>query len=336
MSRFYDRVMLTGPRFPDVEIDNKTRADIEHVFGGMDNAVVVDATNIVRYFYEDCAKESWYFGEDIPNVAPPWEWAFFEARAPNKIQLEKGFINWPSDMPKAWGALVNAQDVKQAWGEEWEEKSSELVAQWLDTLEDAPNSPIINKSIETPPPRWVIQSFMFLEWQKNRPWGPMQREFLFVCEDGQPVRIGGGTALNFSLPYTQNEKYAMFIGREIPKMMLAFYLTMAFAQCKNVARVKTFPPHKASQKHKRRFGKPLVKYYTLQIDPFAATQSNHANGSVNGGNRSLHITRGHFATYSPGKPLFGKYVGTFWKPQHVRGSKGHGEIVKDYTVKAPK
>ncbi len=56
---------------------------------------------------------------------------------------------------------------------------------------------------------------------------------------------------------------------------------------------------------------------------------------TNGLKKALHICRGHFATYSPEHPLFGKFTGTFWKPAHVRGSQEHGIVVKDYVIKVP-
>jgi len=46
--------------------------------------------------------------------------------------------------------------------------------------------------------------------------------------------------------------------------------------------------------------------------------------------RRKHFCRGHYATYTKDKPLFGKYVGTFYKSPHVRGNAEVGTIVKDY------
>lgn len=51
--------------------------------------------------------------------------------------------------------------------------------------------------------------------------------------------------------------------------------------------------------------------------------------------RSFVICRGHFATYTDDRKLFGKYVGTFWRPDHARGSPEAGEVVKQYAVHAP-
>lgn len=47
---------------------------------------------------------------------------------------------------------------------------------------------------------------------------------------------------------------------------------------------------------------------------------------------ALHTVRGHFATYTADAPLFGKLVGTYWKPATIRGSDQHGQVIKDYDV----
>lgn len=56
----------------------------------------------------------------------------------------------------------------------------------------------------------------------------------------------------------------------------------------------------------------------------------------NGLKKALHICRGHFATYTDEKPLFGHFTGTVWKPSHVRGNVTEGIVSKDYRVHAPK
>ena len=57
-----------------------------------------------------------------------------------------------------------------------------------------------------------------------------------------------------------------------------------------------------------------------------------AGEDATGIKKALHICRGHFVTYTPKHPLFGKYVGTFWKPDHVRGNAKNGIVLKDYKV----
>jgi hypothetical protein len=46
----------------------------------------------------------------------------------------------------------------------------------------------------------------------------------------------------------------------------------------------------------------------------------------------MHSCRGHFKTYTPERRLFGKHIGTFWIPPHMRGSKEAGIVKKEYEI----
>jgi len=46
----------------------------------------------------------------------------------------------------------------------------------------------------------------------------------------------------------------------------------------------------------------------------------------------LHSCRGHFKTYTQERRLFGKLVGTFWFPPHLRGNVAEGIIDKEYVM----
>lgn len=49
-------------------------------------------------------------------------------------------------------------------------------------------------------------------------------------------------------------------------------------------------------------------------------------------NPALHMMRGHFKTYTPEAPLFGKRVGTWWWQPGLRGNVEKGIVLKDYAV----
>lgn len=111
---------------------------------------------------------------------------------------------------------------------------------------------------------------------------------------------------------------------------------MAFAvslmHCKNVTITDATEKAGPSKKWLRRMKQPELRYYTLDIEPMKKILRKEGNIEANGLKKALHLCRGHFATYTEDAPLFGKIVGTFWKPQHVRGSKEFGEIKKDYRI----
>jgi hypothetical protein len=75
-----------------------------------------------------------------------------------------------------------------------------------------------------------------------------------------------------------------------------------------------------------------TKYYTLSVTTGSKDKRREIDLEPSGQEVSLHTVRGHFATYTPEKPLFGRLVGQFFRPEHFRGSKAVGEIVKDYRL----
>ena len=91
----------------------------------------------------------------------------------------------------------------------------------------------------------------------------------------------------------------------------------------------------AGERFHRREKVPRIRFYTLEINPMREVLRREGQAERVGLVRALHICRGHFATYTPEHPLFGKYVGTFWRPDHVRGSREAGEVNKNYSVGSP-
>lgn len=116
-------------------------------------------------------------------------------------------------------------------------------------------------------------------------------------------------------------------------------VTCAVALCmfhvKNIViRPRTVPRH-IRRRAKRETGRDLdrVVYHTLAIRPFRQSVR-YESRAVNGGGLDgpLHLVRGHFAFYSDDHPLFGKYPGTFWRPEHYAGNRNNGTSRKTYTI----
>lgn len=119
-----------------------------------------------------------------------------------------------------------------------------------------------------------------------------------------------------------------------PAFVYPAMMALGFTHCKNVKMVEHATPPKVAAK-RAKSGKPVgVTYKTLVIDGMKETLRTEGGIAQNGLKKALHICRGHFATYTADKPLFGKVVGTVWKPMHTRGSKERGEVKKDYKVVA--
>ena len=107
-----------------------------------------------------------------------------------------------------------------------------------------------------------------------------------------------------------------------------------FAHCRNVVGVE-HSSAPTTPKPWLRAGHPRYRYRVLAIDPGALRVRRPDSPPTGRHGVSLHICRGHFATYSAERPLFGKYAGTFWIPQHTRGDPRVGFVEKDYAVGAP-
>ena len=120
---------------------------------------------------------------------------------------------------------------------------------------------------------------------------------------------------------------------EVAKRISLF--AIAFANCQNVQIVEDsglYPSRQARRAAERRGEPKPPRFYTLRINPNAMRKQAESSGAASGRELSLHIVRGHFATYTEERPLFGKYSGTFWVPSHVRGSQDAGIVGKDYSI----
>ena len=153
------------------------------------------------------------------------------------------------------------------------------------------------------------------------------RAVVLVTPEGTPV----GNWVIGDVGAESKENFRTTMGFEIFPVLMA----MQFGNCKNVELVAQTPCEKLSRSFQRKHGKPLNRFHTIEIDPMRKLLESEGEVKRNGLKKALHICRGHFAHYTPEKPLFGRISGNFWVPAHVRGAKEHGTVKKDYVVKAP-
>jgi hypothetical protein len=113
-----------------------------------------------------------------------------------------------------------------------------------------------------------------------------------------------------------------------------FALALSFMHCKNVGR-QAVPMGRTARRVAMRRKEPIYSYDVLEIGPMRQVLDGEGQAGTGGLQRAMHICRGHFATYTAERPLFGKFSGRFWMPQHVRGSARNGVAVRDYDVRVP-
>ena len=281
---------------------------------------VIIADNVSHFYHYS---EKMYWGaEDFPNQRLPFENVFVEWTIPDKI-----FVN---TVDKDW----KFQKTK-----EWHEVS----------IKGTMCGCLIHEE-EADPKIAVIA-----------PPGPMRTEILKLTNDSEYVWIcvhytaAAGevknTGVNFKFIrdgqcwqtvacWSQHILASGFI-KENPSQLTEFdnipCLTVSFLNTKGTEVVKPPEDMVPTEKQSRKMKVKGIEYKILHVRGMADVIKQEkerapANGDQEKLKKRLHIVRGHFATYTKEKPLFGKYDGTFWKTSHTRGSSDVGEIRKDYSV----
>jgi hypothetical protein len=115
------------------------------------------------------------------------------------------------------------------------------------------------------------------------------------------------------------------------QLLFPGFLALGWMNCKNIHLVSGQPNERVSRKRQRRGQFAGLSYQRIVIDGVAgnATRSNREAEATG---KRLHMVRGHFATYTDERPLFGRVTGTFWRAWHVRGDADLGRINHEYHI----
>ncbi len=290
--------------------------------GLKERMTVVDITNVAHWFYVDNPKEDWDYTEDFPNIVCPWDVAFFEWQTPSHSNNEGKLTKLERDV-RRWGASIGTISIKEDRGRKVLEVDPLITAitnlapgriQGLDPGKYA--TPID----DLPPVKWMTTMNVFTE-RANGSCAMFGAVFDFLDDNGKPL-IDARRVLS---PHKDRAEL-------VPSVLMPVYFAISLLHCKNVATTDHHVPPKVAAKRIRNGKPPGVTYKTLEIGPMKQILKTKGKSDEVGLKKALHICRGHFATYTPERPLFGKITGTFWRPMHVRGSKAHGEIKKDYKI----
>jgi hypothetical protein len=117
-------------------------------------------------------------------------------------------------------------------------------------------------------------------------------------------------------------------------MLQMFYpglLAVGWINCKNIRLETNHTNDRIARKRQRRGSFAGLSYEKIVIDGVAG-QPTRSNREAHATGKRLHMVRGHFATYTTERPLFGRITGTFWRAWHVRGDADLGRISHEYQV----
>lgn len=312
MARLFDRLLAEGYQMAGGGLErlyDPFKADLE-------TATVVTADNVTAYYAEH-RPEGDTIEEMFPWLVPPLRSLFIETR-----RAQSG----PGKGLEAWGGLFVTHDLT---------KGDYVLEHEFYQASPRP----VNRGMRTEA-RWVVHVILFVREKlgTNRVW---QFSSMPLSSDGryclsEANRISGSCFMG--LPTAVQREHLGQVREWLDtgtRLLMPLYLALSFMHCRNVALTEEAPPPPLDKKWRKKHDRPLVRYHVLNIDPMREVLRNEGRSDEVGLRKALHICRGHFATYTPEKPLFGRLTGTFWRPQHVRGSIKNGAVVKDYNVKAP-
>ena len=107
MSRMIDR-LLRGPTIPPYWGGVPYR--MPYAEG---QSMPVFLADNVSTFYWHHEQDYWDFGEDYPNLAPPFPSFWIEMSGPDRIFDGTDWRQWDSLLPKRWGMWVRSTDFSQ-------------------------------------------------------------------------------------------------------------------------------------------------------------------------------------------------------------------------------
>jgi len=260
---------------------------------GCQQAVFVVADNVSDYYWSS-PKESWSTRADFPSCLP----------FANCVHVE-----WSSVRTSTGGVRVRT------------ENGCLLTAS--DRIDDDQSGNFDDLADDV---RWIVQA-SFTEVFKGEFFYVAPFVQLTIDYDGNvsPAAIRGIHAN--SAEAKQAIADSMHCRLHIP------LLAMSFANCKNVTRTElTGKEVEPDRPWVRKHNPPQIKYHVLNINPMKEVLRTEGRSDEVGIQKALHLCRGHFAHYTEEKPLFGKYAGQFWVPQHTRGKAERGMVLKDYSI----
>jgi hypothetical protein len=337
MSRMYDRILAQGlgpPWWVNSSWDREFRDFQKMILPVLPNAQVFAIDNVCEYCYRHMEQEFWTLG-DLPNLAPPFPAFFMETRRPRQMLHREGgkYQLAPFDLDwDGWGVLVMGS----------ESETVDATAPWLPYVQcDEEMAPAQQCGGSTPSqvspiggiPKWHLVAILLVEERRGRIVGPVVIWDFQVDSNGaacsQPRVIGA--ARPDDVP--ESEFWAGM--SDVSALLYPAFLSISFLHCKNIRVERQTPPQKLSRAFRRRHGRPLTRFHTLQITPMKQVLEREGQSESIGLKKALHICRGHFKTFTPEHKLFGRYTGTYWWAAHVRGTIEQGIALKDYAVNQP-
>jgi hypothetical protein len=276
---------------------------------------VVVADNVAEYYFGVSSKMEFDYMTDSPNCRPPFPRMFVEFRRPQWFRDANGVRPFGNQFPELWGQIVDTLPT------------AELPRRTGHPVTDEGLLPML----DLPDVAYILR-FVEVEIRRNVLLPGAITGYL-------PITAAGAVLAPIKLILSGSNVMDRAKALEVIDNRGQFFhcgmLTFSFMNCKNVTTRVVDPEPGLNRKRLRANLEPFLRYHTIVIEPMKQVLRTEGGVEANGLAKALHICRGHFATYTADHPLFGHFVGTVWKPAHVRGSAKMGVVVADYRVFPP-
>ncbi len=329
---------------------------------------VVVADNVAQYFYGFAREQGgWHIERDFPDLAPIYPSLWIEMRAPKHLAYQEGsglvrddegllFMQRTVD---EWGVRFRADDLSRAderdrhvaalqvarlpetdpalWDTLWSTQPppADAEARWQKARQGAEAELAGRIAAGT---RWSVIAELYIHKGPgpDHLMGPVYSFEYDVLSDGSVADwsrhgLRGDWSMLQDPPEGLRVHWQSF-AEGFYELMLPAFLTLSLCHWKKTIVKAETPPAALSRAHRKRHGRPLLKYHVLDIEPFRELVEREGGARQTGLKLSLHRCRGHFKVYTADAPLFGKYTGRFWWQPQLRGSIEQGRVVKDYDV----
>jgi len=319
LDQFWSAIFPGAP----VDISPKLRQEV----------VAVDIDNALRWFYEKSSQEYWNYEKDFPCPLSPWNVAWFEGGTPQFSNNEGKKMRLSSPFRKV-GWVVHQMALRTGI-----EVPSEPIAVTMIKMATKSHASVEHhypseklKVINERGARYTQMAQMFaFNW--NGKCHRLTTEYCYLDSDGKMIDVSRGIILASDETWRFTKKEKQQISEECQSYFLALYFTLCLLHTKNIS-ISDEPARHLKGKAVKRLIEPRTRFKILDIRPLVNTtrkphQSHAAGDEIQ---RALHLCRGHFRTYTDESKLFGRLTGTFWIPQHTRGSAENGTVDKDYRI----
>lgn len=279
--------------------------------------------NVAEYVAEHETKFEWEWSE-MPGSVPPWQEAIYEWREPRQWNTRNG----RSESDKGFqqmGAVVNASLVTDENRERYKsdilKRIKEKSIEWRDRFARLTDDAKWDVCFQ---PIYVVNGGLGMGYFAGT---------ILVDDSGTP--LGSWLYLSEWAPKDISAEWSQDLKSGMKTIATIICLANGMINCKNVSLIDSTKKDAPPAKWQRRMKTPEIRYSRIKIDGFTS-EAKSQGGGIDGHNKAWHICRGNFATYTDAAPLFGKYIGRYWRPQHVRGDKKHGEVHSTHEISRPK